>query len=236
MLENEAFHQALVAAGVPHDFEVFSGKHQNRLGDRVAESLEFFSQVLVASEPAPPTLQPGDADQDLDFDQYDIVRVLIAGKYLTGEPATWGEGDWDGGPGGNPGNPPSGDGQFDQKDVVAALQTGLYLAGAVTALAPDGMVGDEQKSIVATFGSSFGSSSFGDVIQPGLSRAFVSSDLTVHGSLADGSDRGDVDLAYLSVPEPTTVCLLAFGAASLVGMLNLFQRAKQCSDYMVLSR
>ena len=34
-------------------------------------------------------LQAGDADKDLDFDQLDLVRVQIVGKYLTGQAATW---------------------------------------------------------------------------------------------------------------------------------------------------
>ena len=50
-------------------------------------------------------LQAGDADQDLDFDQLDLVAVQIAGKYLTGDAATWGEGDWNGAPGGSQGSP-----------------------------------------------------------------------------------------------------------------------------------
>ena len=37
--------------------------------------------------------QPGDADQDFDFDQLDLIQVQVAAKYLTGQPATWGEGD-----------------------------------------------------------------------------------------------------------------------------------------------
>lgn len=74
-------------------------------------------------------LKPGDADQDWDFDQLDIVQVLQAGKYLSGTPATWGEGDWNGAPGGVPGNPPLGDGLFDQFDVVAALNAGVYATG-----------------------------------------------------------------------------------------------------------
>jgi hypothetical protein len=74
-------------------------------------------------------LQPGDADQDLSFDQLDLVQVQVAGKYLTGEPATWGEGDWNGGPGWSQGNPPPGDGIFDQLDIVTALQSGTYLTG-----------------------------------------------------------------------------------------------------------
>ncbi len=58
----------------------------------------------------------------------------------------------------------------------------------------------------ATFGSSFGSLSFGNVAQTGLSEDFVADDLTVVGSLAGGGDLGNVDLIY--VPEPTTLLLL----------------------------
>jgi hypothetical protein len=83
-------------------------------------------------------LQPGDADQNFDFNQLDIVKVQVAAKYLTGQPATWGEGDWDGGPGGSQGNPPIGNGQFDQMDIVAALTAGKYLTGPYGALGPGG--------------------------------------------------------------------------------------------------
>ena len=31
----------------------------------------------------------GDANQDFQFDQLDIVEVLQSGKYLTGKPTTW---------------------------------------------------------------------------------------------------------------------------------------------------
>ena len=65
--------------------------------------------------------QPGDADQDFDFDQLDLVQVSVAAKYLTGEPADWSEGDW------------TGDGAFDQLDIVAALQTGNFLQGPYAA-------------------------------------------------------------------------------------------------------
>jgi hypothetical protein len=78
-------------------------------------------------------LQAGDADQDLDFDQLDLVQVQIAAKYLTGEDATWGEGDWNAAPGGTPGNPPAGNGFFDQLDIIAALAHGLYLQGPYAA-------------------------------------------------------------------------------------------------------
>lgn len=89
-----------------------------------------------------PRLFPGDANQDFSFDQLDIVQVLVAGKYLSGEPATWGDGDWNGGPGGFPGNPPQGDGRFDQLDIVAALATGHYLSGPQLALAATDLQSD----------------------------------------------------------------------------------------------
>lgn len=212
-----------------------------------------------------PALQAGDADMDLDFDQLDLVQVQIANKYLSREPATWGEGDWDGAPGGSPGSPPPGDGAFNQLDIIAALSSGVYLKGPYAALAdtknyPDG-VDDNQASIIynantgelavdaplgialtsinidsaasiftgdpaqnvegsfdndaddnifkATFGDSFGSLSFGNVAQPGLSAGFVTSDLTVVGSLEGGGALGNVDLIY--IPEPMSGILLWIG-------------------------
>jgi hypothetical protein len=86
-------------------------------------------------------LQPGDADMDLDFDQLDLVKVQIAAKYLSGQTATWGEGDWDGAPGGEPGNPPQGNGFFDQIDIVAALGAGKYLTGPYGATPPGNQTG-----------------------------------------------------------------------------------------------
>jgi hypothetical protein len=76
-----------------------------------------------------PALQPGDANEDLQFDQFDLIQVQQAAKYLSGLAATWGEGDWDAAPGGQPGSPPVGDGQFDQQDIIAALSAGLYRTG-----------------------------------------------------------------------------------------------------------
>jgi len=54
-------------------------------------------------------LMYGDAEADGDFDRLDIVQVLSAGKYLTGQRAAWSQGDW------------TADGLFDQQDIVAAL-------------------------------------------------------------------------------------------------------------------
>ena len=217
------------------------------------------------------SLQAGDADQDFDFDQLDLVQVQIAAKYLTGQAATWGEGDWDGAPGGAPGSPPAGNGLFDQLDIIAALSSGNYLNGPYAAIAGGGSVGDGQTSIIydtgtgevqvdapaaveltsinidsaggiftaaaaenlggsfdndadanifkATFGSSFGSLSFGNVAQTGLSQDFVLNDLTVVGSLAGGGALGNVDLVY--VPEPSAVVLIAMG---FLTMFTLRQR------------
>jgi hypothetical protein len=242
------------------DAFVFSTSNQ-LLQDYTQEQMdEFFLR-------APPQLQAGDADQDLDFDQLDLVRVQVSAKYLTGQAATWGQGDWNGAPGGSQGSPPLGDGLFNQQDIIAAQLADKYLKGKYAALAPgDGVRGDGQTSIVynpatgevavdapattqltsinidsasgiftgapaqnlggsfdndsdsnifkATFGSSFGSLSFGNVAQPGLSKALVTNDLTVVGSLAGGGALGNVDLIY--VPEPATILLASCGLAAVV--------------------
>jgi hypothetical protein len=230
--------------------------------------------VVTSTGGAAPELQAGDSNQDLKFDQVDLVQVQIAAKYLTGQAATWGEGDWNGAPGGSPGSPPTGDGLFNQVDIVASQVAGKYLTGPYAAVAPGGTPNDGQTSIIynpatgevgvdapagteltsvnidsagaiftgdaaanlggsfdndadnnifkATFGSSFGSLSFGNVAQAGLSQDFVLNDLTVIGSLAGGGDLGAVDLIY--VPEPSTYVLFGIGALGLLGYGRRFRR------------
>ena len=123
--------------------DFFEGQPTPRLWTPVADDAEdtpfegdanFFRMRVTAVPELAPFLQAGDADQDLDFDQLDLVQVQVAAKYLSGEPATWGEGDWDGAPGGEQGSPPAGDGRFDQLDIVSALAGGVYLAGPYAAL------------------------------------------------------------------------------------------------------
>ena len=72
---------------------------------------------------------------------------------------------------------------------------------------------DESNIFKATFGGSFGSISFGNVAQAGLSEDFVAGDLTAIGSLAGGGDLGNVGLVF--VPEPASACLLAIGFVML---------------------
>jgi formylglycine-generating enzyme required for sulfatase activity len=246
----------LSASCCRHDTSATSVGANGVLGLRVAGmSLD---DVLV--------LLAGDADQDLDFDQFDLIQVQQSAKYLSGQAATWGEGDWDGAPGGTPGDPPAGDGLFNQFDVIAAQQAATYLAGPYAAIQPNGQDGDGQTSVVyfpatgelavdapdgvqltsinidsasgiftghsaanlggsfdndsdtnifkATFGSSFGTLSFGNAAQAGLSKELLLSDLAVVGSLAGGGELGDVDLVY--VPEPSTVWLLVLAIGTHV--------------------
>jgi hypothetical protein len=102
--------------------------------NRALSAAEVASLYSAAQGAGTPQLQAGDANMDLTFDQFDIILVQRAAKYLTGGVATWGEGDWDGAPGGQPGSPPAGNGTFDQLDIIAALANGLYLQGPYAAL------------------------------------------------------------------------------------------------------
>ena len=152
-----------------------------------------------------PELQAGDADQDFDFDQFDLIRVQQAAKYLTGQSATWGEGDWNAAPGGSRDNPPPGDGLFNQLDIIAALNTGLYLQGPYAALAGPETPGSPPAfmdySVVPG--------------EHGRSEGLVPGDVTEIGSLAGGAALGEVDLIY--VPEPTALLLAAVGALGVFG-------------------
>ena len=44
----------------------------------------------------PPAPLIGDSNGDGVFDQPDLTAALARGKYLTGQPATWVDGDWNG--------------------------------------------------------------------------------------------------------------------------------------------
>jgi hypothetical protein len=123
--------------GIHWNFDDTEGR---LLGGKIADwvSENYFSVIPLLA---------GDADMDLDFDQLDLVQVQLSGKYLTGQPATWGEGDWNGAPGGSRGNPPQGDGISDQLDIIAALRPGHFLTGSYAAVLTDGKPGDSQTSV-----------------------------------------------------------------------------------------
>ena len=235
-------------------------------GELLLESALVPDDFLLPPGDAVTPLQAGDADMDLDFDQLDLVKVQIAAKYLTGQAATWGDGDWNGAPGGQQGEPPAGDGMFNQLDIIGALGPGHYLTGPYGAIGVSGIAGDDQTSVVydrssgelsvdpaagkeltsinitsaaglftgnkpaaldgafdnfaadnifkATFGGSFGTISFGQVLASGLSENDLAADLTIVGSLAGGGDLGGVDIVV--VPEPAALILLVLG---LTGVL-----------------
>jgi hypothetical protein len=129
-------HEDRIDAGGPMHF-IDGFINEARIYDG-ALNAEQISDLFNAGPGLGDRLWAGDADQDFDFDQLDIVAVQIAGKYLTGQSATWGEGDWDSAPGGSPGNPPAGNGLFDQLDIIAALTAGHYLSGPYRAIQQDG--------------------------------------------------------------------------------------------------
>ena len=73
------------------------------------------AQPQSAAVDANLTSTPGDANHDGRFDQFDLIAVLNAGKFLSGQPATWEEGDW------------NVDGVFDSLDIALAQQTDCYV-------------------------------------------------------------------------------------------------------------
>ena len=234
----------------------------------VALTQQEIEEIIESGVALPTTaLWAGDADMNLAFDQFDVIKVQQTAKYRTGEPATWGEGDWNGAPGGSVDAPPPGNGLFDQFDIIASQIPGHYRTGPYAALPRGGQYDDAQTSVVydsntgelsvdapaggeltsinidsasgiftgdaagnlggsfdhdaddnlfkATFGSSFGSLSFGNVVQVGLSEEFMLGDLTVVGSIAGGGSLGEVDLIY--IPEPSALFLAIFGFVGLLG-------------------
>jgi hypothetical protein len=69
-------------------------------------------------------LIPGDTNADGTFDQFDVIQVGQAGRYLQGR-AAWSEGDW------------NADGVFDQHDLVLTQQVASYQPGTFAAHIPE---------------------------------------------------------------------------------------------------
>ena len=161
------------------------------------------------------------------FDQLDVVAALSGGVYLKGPYAALS------GPG------TSGD---DQTSLVYDAGTGELSVDApagkeLTSInitsAGSKFVGDKPPALdgafdnfaadnvfKATFGGSFGSISFGNVLPAGISEADVTADLSAVGSLAGGGDLGNVDLVY--IPEPTALATALIG----IGLLGVESTTK----------
>ena len=93
--------------------------------DRTGERWEgFFDDVQYGTELLLDTFVPraGDANGDRSVDTADVVQILGAGKFETGQPATFEEGDFDG------------DGVFATSDIVAMLGEGKFETGPYRAL------------------------------------------------------------------------------------------------------
>lgn len=92
----------------------------------------------------------------------------------------------------------------------------IFTGGPAENLSGDFDIFKQDTIFKATFGSDFGTLSFGQVATTGLTEAFLLDDLTVDGSLATGGGLGNVDLIY--VPEPSSCVLLGLGLMSLIGL------------------
>ena len=129
------------------------------------------------------------------FDQLDIIAALAGGNYLTGPYAAIQLG---GQPGDNQTsvgyNPETGELFVDAPSGTNMTSINIDSAAAVFTGDPAQDLGgsfdnDADNNIFkATFGSSFGSLSFGNVAQTGLSEQFVLNDLTVHCGVERSSD------------------------------------------------
>ena len=116
------------------------------VNDDVVETPETIQSV---DSSVSPMLTVGDANSDGTFDQLDLIQVLSANKYMSGQHADWAEGDW------------NGDHVFDQLDLVHALQAGNYGHGPFDAAA------GKQVPIKASGGGIVGGTLFGNASHMG---------------------------------------------------------------------
>ncbi len=97
--------------------EVRSGQNNQPFDvnhDGVVDRLDIQAYV---SDPEKLNSFVGDANQDREFNSSDLVTVFRAGKFESGDEATWMDGDWDG------------DGFFRTTDLLFAFQAGGYEQG-----------------------------------------------------------------------------------------------------------
>jgi hypothetical protein len=147
------------------------------------------------------------------FDQNDIVAALSGGHYSTGRYALLAGGQkedaqtsvvYDANTGEVSVDAPAG---VELTSINIDSAADIFTGAAAQSLGGSFDNDADGNIFKATFGSSFGSLTFGRVAQPGLSEEFLLGDLTVVGSLDGGGDLGEVDLVY--VPEPSSLLMLA---------------------------
>jgi len=152
--------------------------------------------VVRLVSPVFPAIEPGDANGDGEFNQLDLLQVLRRGKFLSGEAATWQDGDWDGAPGGRLARPPSGNGAFDNGDLLAALRAGFWLKGPYG----DGASAAQTSDVAAALGGAASGNDYATMLGE-AARAAVSP--------TDG-------LRTFNTPEPDTLALFVLGGVALL--------------------
>ena len=87
-----------------------------------AQDLDAVWRLVGTSLPDLPPLRWSATATETDVSIRRILTALARDKYLTGQPAVWAEGDW------------NGDEVFDRLDIVLALQEGRYMARDMSAV------------------------------------------------------------------------------------------------------
>ena len=172
----------------------------------------------------------GDSDLNGAFDTGDIVFALSGGKFESGNPATWPEGDWNAA--GDPaftyasldtggGDPPPGNGVFDTSDIVAALAGGNFEQGSVLVAAlKDPAKGEGTNQVVVTYDAADGNVSV-NATEPITSISLESASGIFTGSAAanlGGPFDVDTDVKVFKAVFGNQFSEVDFGA---VGAANL---------------
>ena len=100
---------------------------------------EYVDAIEAIGGPPRPPLGSGDANNDGSVDTADIVQILAANKFETGQPATFAEGDFDF------------DGVFATSDIVVMLAAGLFETGRYRRALKDPMKGEGTDQVVVSY-------------------------------------------------------------------------------------
>ena len=158
----------------------------------------------------------GDWNNDFRFDQLDLVEALATGIYPGPYPASAEDVDATGLTATLVYNPTTGNlgvetpNGLELTSISIDSDSGIF-SGTAENLGGTFDLSSGESLFKATFGSSFGTTNFGAVAEPGLSLEFLRDDLTIVGSRLGGGALGEVDLLF--IPEPATWILLVLGSA-----------------------